>query len=395
VEVIHPRQITLTIPHRSSRGIALAIHPEIQQVENVKPLRLRSHAEQTADFLRDGLRRGTWSGSMPGVLRLEKELGVNRNTLEAALQLLENDGWLAGQGAGKRRHIVSMNHQNGKVLRLGILTLTADDRGRNFPNHLLHSLQEAGHAAFFSRKPMSALGMEVGRVSRMVQQEDADAWVVVSGPRDLLEWFEKSGLPVFAVFGRRAGLPIAGSGPDKIPAVREVVGRLVAMGHRRIVMLNHRLRRLPSPGPLERAFLDELEARGLPTSPFNMPDLVETAENFHECLEGLFRHTPPTALIADEATYFLAAMQFCANQGLLVPGDVSLVCMDADLAFALFNPGVAHIAWDPVPVVRQAVKWANLLAKGRDMRRQCFTKARFVEGGTMGPAPVGAREAGH
>ena len=331
---------------------------------------------------------------MPGVLRLEKELGVNRNTLEAALKLLEEDGWIAGQGAGKRRRIVARNHKNLKLLRVGILTMTADDRGRNLPNRLLHSLQDAGHAAFFSNKPMSALGMELGRISRIVQHENADAWVVISGPRDVLEWFERSGIPVFAVFGRRAGLRIAGSGPDKIPAVREIVGRLVAMGHRRIVMLNHRLRRLPSPGPLEQAFLDELEARGLPTSPFNMPDLVETAENFHECLEGLFRHTPPTALIADEASYFLAAMQFCANRGLSVPREVSLVCMDADPAFTLFKPGVAHITWDAAPVVRQAVKWANLVAKGRDMKRQSFTKAGFVEGGTIGPAPFGARDAG-
>jgi hypothetical protein len=32
-------------------------------------------------------------------------------------------------------------------------------------------------------------------------------------------------------------------------------------------------------------------------------------------------------------------------------------------------------------------RWADHVARGRDDRRQSFTKAEFVEGGTIGPVP--------
>ena len=38
------------------------------------------------------------------------------------------------------------------------------------------------------------------------------------------------------------------------------------------------------------------------------------------------------------------------------------------------------------PVVRRIVGWTNNVASGKDDRRQSFTKAEFVEGGTVGKA---------
>ena len=45
-----------------------------------------------------------------------------------------------------------------------------------------------------------------------------------------------------------------------------------------------------------------------------------------------------------------------------------------DPGFAWYDPKVAHI------------RWGNNVARGRDDRCQGQTKARFVEGGTIGPA---------
>ena len=107
---------------------------------------------------------------------------------------------------------------------------------------------------------------------------------------------------------------------------------------------------------------------------------------FQECLESLFRVTPPTALIIDESPFFLAALQFCARKGLRVPQDVSLICTDDDPHFAWFTPEVAHIRWDRRPVVRRIVRWAANVSRGKTDLRQTLTQAEFVEGGTIGPA---------
>ena len=161
---------------------------------------------------------------------------------------------------------------------------------------------------------------------------------------------------------------------------------LIQLGHRRIVLLARTGRRLPEPGATERAFLDELAVAGLSPDAYHLPDWEVSIKGFHDRLNSLFRWTPPTALIIQEAIFYVAALQFCANRGLRVPHDVSLVCTDADPAFHWCQPSVAHIRWDSRPVVRRIVRWAAHISLGQEDLRQTLTPAEFVPGGTIGPA---------
>jgi DNA-binding LacI/PurR family transcriptional regulator len=200
-----------------------------------------------------------------------------------------------------------------------------------------------------------------------------------------LEWFVAQQLPVFALFGRRRGLPIAGVGPDKPPAIAQATRRLIELGHRRIVLLTQRAQRQPQPGASVQAFVDELAAQGISPGAYHLPDWEENVESFHGCLARLFRHTPPTAMIVDEAAFFVATMQFLQSRRLRVPEDVSLICTDGDPHFAWCRPSVAHIHWDSAPVVRRPILWAAKMARGRRDIRQTLTKAEYIDGGTVGP----------
>ena len=350
-------------------------------------LRLLSHAEQVAEYLQQQLKHGRWRDRMPGVLRLERDLGVNRNTLEAALRLLETRGWLEAQGAGRSRQIVVRENEAPPSLRVALLYYERSDPGRGYMIDLLHRLEEAGHAPFSAGATLIDLGMRTRRVARLVEDTEADAWIVVAGSREILEWFSGQEVPAFALFGRRRGLPIAAAGPDKPPAMADLTRRLIELGHRRISLVARRERRLPTPGGTEQAFLDELEAGGLPTGEYNLPDWDETVSGFQQCVDSLLRLTPPTAIITDEAPFFTAAMQHLARRGIRVPEDISLVYCDADPHFEWCDPASSHIRWDSRPVVRRMVRWAEQVSRGKEDRRQTLTKAEFVEGGTIGPAP--------
>jgi DNA-binding LacI/PurR family transcriptional regulator len=144
-------------------------------------------------------------------------------------------------------------------------------------------------------------------------------------------------------------------------------------------------RRLPEPGAPERAFLAELAAHGIVAGGFHLPDWDENIEGFQSRLESLFKVTPPTALIVDDYPLFVAAQQFLARTGLRVPEDVSLVCTEYNTAFGWCRPSVAHICWDPSPVLKRVVNWSNNMAKGKADLQQTFTRSEFIEGGTIGP----------
>lgn len=347
---------------------------------------LRSAAEQVAAHLREELLQRRWSGVMPGVHRLAAELGVNRKTADAALRQLEREGLLLPQGAGRRRMIALPGGLGAPSLRVAILVGEAVDRGQDHMVKIQHELADAGHTAFFAEPHMVELGMDVRRIARMVKRTEADAWVVEAGSREMLEWFSTQSAPVFALFGRMRRLPIAGAGPEKIPALAAAVRALIGLGHRRIAMLVRPRRRLPKPGTLEQAFLDDLADHGLPVSDYNLPGWEETIQGFHGCLDSLFRLTPPTALIIDEVPLFAAAQQFLARRRLLVPENVSLVSMDADPSFDWCQPSISHLRWDSRPVVRRVVRWVDNVSHGKPDLRQVFTPAEFVPGGTIGPA---------
>ena len=356
----------------------------------MNPINFLTIADQVAEHLRGEILRGRWRGSLPGKHQLAAELGVNNKTVEAALRQLEKTRLLIPQGAGRRRLIV-LPGEGAEVrpLRVAILLSEPPDRHLAYLVELQHELVEAGHTAVFPAKTLSELRFEVKRVARLVGQTRADVWVVCAGPREVLEWFVAHSVPVFALFGRRRDLPIAGDGPDKRPALAAATRALIDLGHRRTVLLMRGLHRLPRVGPAGSVFLETLEARGIRTGDYNLPDWEESREGFQACLEALFRVTPPTAMIIDETPLFAAAQQFLARREIRVPEDVSLTATDPDATFAWCVPSIAHIRWDSRPVVQRIVRWAANVSRGRKDVKQSFVAAEYVPGGTVGPVPKG------
>ena len=348
----------------------------------MQPISLVSAASQVAAYLRGEVERGHWTEDIPGAGWLAAELGVNRKTVAAALRQLVREGVLAGQGVGRKRRIVLPDGKFARPLRVAILDY---DQPELNEIELQHLLEGAGHAAFFAGKSLLKLGMNLRRISRLVEKTEADAWIICAGSREVLEWFAAQPVPAFALFGRRRSVSLAGAGPDHVPAWLAAVRRLIELGHRRIVMVVRQERREGGPGNIERAVLEELAAHGIRTGPYNLPDWEDSREGFHRLLDEIFRVTPPSALILDQAFLFIAAQQHLTQRGILAPQHVSLVCTAPDPAFVWCQPTVAHIRFDIRQVLRRAVRWADNVAHGKDDRRQSLTKAEFIDGGTIGP----------
>ena len=353
-------------------------------------LAIQSAVDQVAAHLRNRLADRIWGDTIPGGHPLAAELGVNHKTVEGALRQLEMQGLLTSQGMGRCRRVVARSlSKETRPLRIAIFTPMASDHGVDFMIELRHILQESGHLPFSPEKSLLELGMDTHRVARFVERTEADAWVVTAASRQVLQWFSEQPRPALALFGNRTGLPIAGSGPNKSPAFAGAARQLIDLGHRRITLLIRNQHRRPKPASVVRVFQAELEAHDIQVGEFNLPDWEESRAGYQEILESLFRLTPPTALIIDEAFLFIAAQQFITRRGLRVPEDVSLICTDSDPTFAWCQPSIAHIAWDYQPVVHRIVHWAANVSKGRKDVRQTSSLAEFIPGGTMGPPPIG------
>jgi DNA-binding LacI/PurR family transcriptional regulator len=357
---------------------------ETARFDNVSTPAFLTLADQVTEHLRSEILRGRWSSTLPGKHPLAAELGVNNKTVEGALRQLEKSGLLLPQGAGRKRLINPPRGSTSRALRIALLLNDHSiDEKTNIILEVKHALDAAGHTIITPQQSLTTLRFDPKLVAALVRKTEADAWIIIAGSRGVLEWFASQSVPAFALFGNRVGIKIPSVSPNKPPAVAEATRHLIALGHRRIVLLARRAARLPHPSAGVAAYLDTLRNHGCQIGGFNLPDWEESNAGFHECLCSLFRATPPTALIVDEVTYFVATMQFLLLHGLKVPTDVSLISTDDDVTLSHCDPPVACLRWDLRPVIRRVVNWAANVSRGKADFTQTLTPAEFVPGGTI------------
>lgn len=363
---------------------------------SVSPIQLLSLTDQTAGHLRDGIRSGRWKDHLPGVHKLARELGVSHSTVARAAARLVAEGALAGTGARKAYTIASPEEPPSagpRTLHIALLRVipseATDLTTQTDILNIMAKVKAAGHACDLVTLPAGKDTHKTGYLPWLLKEVSADAWLIYLGTQEILEWFIARGVPVFAIGGRCRDLPIACGATDPMDMLRQSVRRLLALNHRRIVLISSHLSRRPTPSRLIRTFQEELESAGIKPGAYHSPDWDETPEGVVKLLESLFRVTPPTALICATQYSTAATLGFLNRQGMDIPGQISVVSSDeSDPSWDWIFPGirVAQPRGNEAPFYRRIRQWVANVAIGSPDTRQTWIPMRLDEGTTIGPA---------
>ncbi|MGW7367589.1 LacI family DNA-binding transcriptional regulator [Streptomyces sp. NPDC054841] len=174
---------------------------------------------------------------------------------------------------------------------------------------------------------------------------------------------------------------------DDAGAMASIVGRLHALGHRRIVHiaglpgLAHTERRIRS----LRAEAERLGLTGARSVTTDYSD-AEGAAVTRRVLEG---DTPPTALVYDNDVMAVAGIAAATGLGYAVPDDVSIVAWEDSALCRLVRPWLAALSRDTVSFGRGAARELTALLDGGPARTVQVPLPELIERDSIGRARSG------
>lgn len=336
-------------------------------------------------MLRARIDAGDWSLHLPGEHELAAELQIGRNTLRAALLILEGEGRLRS-GNGKRREILSgpETAESGKRAVLLMAKPAAE-----FPpatSQWIEATEARLSSEGWSWRVLVEPGVYRGRpavaLATLTKNQKDGVWILHRSTPAMQRWFQESGASCVLAGSRHEGIALPQVEIDYGAVSRHAAGRFLARGHRRFAVLRP-----------EAAFAGDDESVASfrdACGDLKVDEIRCRALSFDvaKAVQAMLRKTPrPTALYVLHADHCLTALTSLQQAGIAIPRDLSLICRED-------APYLSWLCPEPSRYRHSAKLFASRLAAlvvgGRRMSR---TKASLimptaVEGATLARVAV-------
>lgn len=340
-------------------------------------------AARIARHLCEQLHSGWWTDVLPAERVLALELGVARNSLRSALEMLTAEGWLWPAAPPARRRIRRAGKRTPSARRIILFTpfqpedlpgpvLKLEDDLRRLLTDQRYRLVARSSPAFQQRDPSHTL-------ARLRATETDAIWMLLQAPAPIHAWFHEQRETCLVIGECYPELPLPCVTEDIGALARHAGGLLYRLGHRTAALLH---RNPPRAGHLS-AETGLASRSGLR---LHRAGHTGSVEGVVRALESLFgRATEPTAIVATEPGPALTALTWFARRGLRVPEDVSIISLFHDQALESVLPSIAHYRTAPDALPRRLVESVRHLADGRPPPRHRPLIPVFIPGGSVGP----------
>jgi DNA-binding LacI/PurR family transcriptional regulator len=354
-----------------------------------------SLVHETAATLKQWVACGLLQGLLPGEMELKERLGVGRDTLRLALQMLVDEGWLEPPAQGRKRRIraegvTRLKHPPEAMLPVTMLSPYAED-----PGQTQAEMEE-------TRKRLAALGRDLQRVApeifhlqepdhqleNLIQSHPSAAWILYGSSEPIQKWFAKRGLPALIHGWPYAGVALPYVAKDWEPAAFHAGLQFLRHGHRKIGMFEY-VRRGAGAMLIASGLRRALATAGNGAELSLFQD-ERTPESIARACETAFKFKDrPTAMVLTSSNHLLTSLSWLVSKGISVPGDVSLTVLPYDTWYSEFYPPLSHYKSNTKVFAQgMAERVLELIEHGRVLRKPLAVPVEFVAGATIGPAPL-------
>lgn len=361
-----------------------------------------------ATELRRRLIQGELKGRLPGARLLAKALGVSVPTVCKALHELHEEGLVTGGGDRKRWEAGDLTQTRpngelpakrpasrpGRLLYVSTLPLSIERQtGVEVFAKTLDLLSAKGWEVMYRGVPFVSARKPHRAWDDLLRFSKPDALVVQGGSEVFGLWAMQNQLRTLFVGGDSGSNPIPTIMVRASMMLRQVLERLFASGHRRVLI--PLCGRIPQFAERCRNEVREcamelgvgVEAVVFAESEYSSPEVLAGAMRQH------WRKQAPDALIIFDWREYLAASSFLAEAGISIPRDVSVVLLSHNPTMDWHLPALCHFMHPVEEIAKACAKWVvggkAMLGSGRVMEFQ----PRWVEGASIADRTKKARPA--
>lgn len=271
---------------------------------------------------------------------------VNADTRAHVLHIAKKIGYMPNASAR------SLRMQRSRVVGVVLPTLLNPVFAE-----CLSGIAQAASAAGYAILPMTT-DYRIDEEERAVQQllaGNVDGMVlVVSNPATsvALKRLKAAKLPYVLVYNDQAKHPCVSV--DSALAMRELVDRLVSLGHRRITLVTGQLSASDRAQQRKRGFCEGMKSHGLDDSQCLEVPFVETAV---QKISALLKHKKrPTALVCSNDLIAIRSLRAAHLVGLRVPKDLSVTGFDGIALGEDLTPMLSTITQPNTEIGRSSVE---------------------------------------
>ena len=354
-------------------------------------LKRSSLVAQVADAIRGEILRHAWPEWIPSERELSATLHVSRNTCRRALQVLRHEELVRsvhGRGICVNRSAVRQARSATKQLRsVGIMI--PEPMGRLRPQLSLSidllrdelfdldvRVQLHPGPSYYQANPQRAL-------EQLVKKSRHDCWILYLSHEPLQRWFMKRGIPCVVSGSVYPGIRLPSVDLHYRAVCRHAAGKLIALGHRRLVFFNRHSR---AAGDLESeaGFAEGVRASSHTGVDAQVVYHNDSRDTVTHLVQQLYAGPkPPTGLLIANSYCYLAVAGALARRGFRIPEDVSLICREDDSFLDYVEPAPAHYLDLPAAHVRKAmVLIRSQLEVGTASLEPVRISPRFIAGGS-------------
>ena len=360
----------------------------VQSLADTLKFRRFDLVEAVSACLRDSIQQGDLGPMLPGERALAQAVGVSRTTLRAALSKLETEGTLLRAGAQGQRKVVRRKSARRESLRVRLLQ---DGRSYCYGAEYLYLLRQISfilrseNAWFSIETQLSCYSGSPGHaLEKLIQSHPADLWILHRSSPEMQSWFSEQGIPFFLLGSAPDDLELPCLDVDYASIGRHAAGTLLARGHRNLAVLHPDHMRLGDQVGLD-AFIGTIRSSSHADAVVRAQSFGASVGKIRASVDRLLDLNPrPDGWFVFTAEAFFTIYTHLARKKIAIGETISLVCRNANPAFAHFTPDVAHYERDLQQLKHHLGTLLNRLLRNQPLpAKKLLVEAHFQGGASL------------